>query len=263
MSIYSKSDPGLLAKAIVSVFEGNLIPDHFILIADGTLSSELEKVLKEIANVFNIEVIRLTKNVGLALALNYGLKHVKTEWVARADDDDFNLPRRFEAQLPYALDGYDVIGGNILEVDEVGKKLGVRKCPFSQQDIASYIKFRSPFNHMTVIYKRKSVLEVGGYPDLYLKEDYGLWALMYKNGCRFVNVQEVIVHAGSGVGMYARRGGARYIKSEFQLQIFLYRLGVKSSLNALVLFLARSFIFLIPNQLRFFFYQFFLREHES
>jgi hypothetical protein len=41
--------------------------------------------------------------------LNYGLSFVKTEWVARADDDDFNLPNRFEAQLPYALESDTVM----------------------------------------------------------------------------------------------------------------------------------------------------------
>jgi glycosyltransferase involved in cell wall biosynthesis len=109
MSAYSKSVPALFTKAVRSVFEGNLIPDCFILVVDGPLDLGLERALEDVTNNFDIEVVRLPENAGLANALNYGLSFVKTEWVARADDDDFNLPNRFEAQLPYALESDTVM----------------------------------------------------------------------------------------------------------------------------------------------------------
>jgi hypothetical protein len=37
----------------------------------------------------------LSKNVGLALALNEGIKKINYPWVVRADADDFNFKNRF------------------------------------------------------------------------------------------------------------------------------------------------------------------------
>lgn len=114
-------------------------------------------------------------------------------------------------------------------------------------------------NHMTVIFRKKAVQHVGGYPSLFLKEDYGLWVLLLKNNYKFCNSQQILVNANAGIDMYRRRGGLKYVKSEFQLQKFLYIMGMKNMFETISLFLFRSFIFLLPSNIRGIFYRKFLR----
>ena len=46
---------------------------------------------------------------------------------------------------------------------------------------------------MTVFYKTKIVKKLGGYPNLYLKEDYGLWCKMIGSGAKVKNMPFVVV----------------------------------------------------------------------
>jgi glycosyltransferase involved in cell wall biosynthesis len=261
MSLYHKDSPELFCSAVRSVFKNDVIPDNYILVIDGDIGKILDSVVIEILDLYPIHIIRLDKNYGLAYALNIGLAATTTAWVARADADDINLPGRFSAQLPFALDGYDVIGGWIDEVGSDGRHISFRRPPISHNEIVGFAKYRSPFNHMTVVYKVSSVKSVGCYPNLFLKEDYGLWGLMIGAGYKFINLPAVLVKASAGTEMYKRRGGLRYVKSEYALQIFLYKAGIKNFPNAVGLFFLRAFIFLLPPSLRGNFYKIFLRNN--
>ena len=62
---------------------------------------------------------------------------------------------------------------------------------------------------MTVLYKTKLIKSVGGYPNIYHREDYGLWAKLVKKGAIFHNIDEVLVHVNGGKTLYKRRGGLK------------------------------------------------------
>ena len=70
-------------------------------------------------------------------------------------------------------------------------------------------RFRDPFNHPTVVYRRQAVQAAGGYQDLALMEDYLLFARMLAAGAEPANVAEPLVYYRIGAGAYARRGGLR------------------------------------------------------
>jgi hypothetical protein len=113
---------------------------------------------------------------------------------------------------------------------------------------------------MTVCFKKNAVVTVGGYPNLYLKEDYGLWALLINKGYIFGNLNEILVHATTGDDMFKRRGGIRYIISEINLQYFLYKNNINGALLSIVIFFLRSSVFLLPHFIRRYFYLKFLRK---
>ena len=71
------------------------------------------------------------------------------------------------------------------------------------------IRFRDPFNHPTVVYRRSAVQAAGGYTDMALMEDYLLFARMVDAGARPANLAEPLVCYRVGAGAYARRGGLR------------------------------------------------------
>jgi hypothetical protein len=102
-------------------------------------------------------------------------------------------------------------------------------------------------------------MKIGGYPDLYLKEDYGLWASLIADGARCHNLAEVLVRATTGKAMYRRRGGFRYARSEWSLQMHLIKTGHTNVASAIVCACLRALVFSLPTSFRSFIYERLLR----
>lgn len=251
MPVYDRDDINqLLPDVIASVYSNTLLPNHFIMVVDGPIRQSLKDEIEKAKKLYGIEVIWLSSNVGIATALNLGLNKVKTEWVVRADADDFNLPNRFAEQVSLMSKGYDLVGSAIQEVDIKGQNIAVKRTPLKHDALKRFAKYRNPFNHMTVAFRTSFVKKCGGYPNIHLKEDYALWALMIKNGARLANSPLILVKATAGRDMYKRRGGLLYAKSEVELQNHLVKCGVKKYYAAILHGGLRAFIYLLPGWLR-------------
>lgn len=263
MALYGGDKPNLFTNAIKSVFDNTLLPNQCLVVIDGSLPDELDQIVLKLTQQYpSLECIRLPKNGGLAHALNIGLHSVKYPWVVRADSDDINLPNRFEV-LAKAVQQYpelQLLGSAILEIDEEGQSSTVREVPVTEKEIRLFAKTRNPFNHMAVAYRLEAVLACGGYPNIFLKEDYGLWCHLLAKKLPVANLKEVLVHASAGMGMFKRRGGWRYAKSEWQMQNLLVDSGLKGRARALVDGLIRATFFLIPASWRGFLYIHLLRK---
>jgi glycosyltransferase involved in cell wall biosynthesis len=260
MAVYRRDDPTLLHMALSSVYENSITPTQVVLVQDGPVGVALGKVIASFQQLAGFELVQLDTNVGLACALNEGLKYVSSEFVFRADADDINLKQRFATQLPLLKEGFDLVGSSILEVDQDSRPIATRCPPITAADIRIFVRKRNPFNHMSVAFRRSTVLSAGGYPNIHLKEDYALWAIMIAGGAACQNIDEVLVHANAGIGMYKRRGGLRYVLSELEMQNLLVRLGLQNVWSAIFVGCARSAVFLLPANLRGFIYEHFLRK---
>lgn len=261
MAVYGKDDPKLFARALASVFHNDLKPDHMVLVVDGPVPGALDRRVMAAGTDYAVEIIRLAKNESLATALNAGLAHIRTAWIVRADADDYNMPQRFRrlAELIRLNPELDLTGSAVLELERDGSPVAIRQMPSQHDDILRFIRRRNPFNHMTVACRRSLVEVCGGYPDIYCREDYALWAKMVKAGARCENLPEVLVHATAGKDMYRRRGGLRYVLAERDIQKFMVRLGLKSQLQGLLDGVARSSVFIAPVFLRRIIYETMLR----
>lgn len=249
MCTYYKDDPYLLKQSIESVFKNSVKPNFFILTVDGPIPKSNENIIKFISKKYPIQLNILKKNIGLALALNSALKLVKTNWIARADSDDINLKDRFQKQLKLS-NKFDVIGSNILEIDQNGKlpKL-TKKVPISNAEIKRYLKLRNPINHMTAFYKTELLNSVGGYPNIYHREDYALWAKLIEKGAIFHNIDDILVHVNGGESLYKRRRGIKNAIAESKLQLLLYRCKIKPLSLAILHLFVRIFFLLLPSKI--------------
>lgn len=264
ISIYEKENAFFFDQCIKSVFDNSIIPNELILVKDGPLTESLELVIEKYLLLYPeiIKIISLNKNKGLGIALNTGLSYCTNEYVARVDADDINVINRFEIQLDYMLKNPDisVLGGQISEFVETPlKPYGKRHVPLNHDKIVTFMKLRSPFNHMTVMFKKSHVLDSGSYLDFYYMEDYYLWIRMALNGCRFHNLEKTLVYARTGKEMFRRRGGNAYVKSESKLLKFMRKQKLISSIEYYIYFPLKAFIRLINPSLRSFFYKYILR----
>lgn len=268
MVVYVKDDPELFSKALDSIFSNTLQPNEVLLVVNGELLLNHENVLlraHKSTNSHKLRVIRLHKNIGLAGALNIGLAEAKRQWIVRADPDDYNLVDRF-SELAIMLSNnpsLGLIGSYVSEMHEEGGQLSVRAVPLTLDAIKDFCRIRNPFNHMTVAYRRSAALDCGGYPEIYLKEDYGLWVKLLAGGIKAANLDRALVIAMRGSEVVVRRGGIKYALSEYMLQKLLHQLGYKGVFNAIRDGCLRGVIFLTPLRIRSYFYRCYLRKNQD
>ena len=259
MCTYLKDESRQLELAIQSIYENTLQPKEVVLIIDGDIKDCSQKIIDNFRNKKGLIYFKNKKNIGLAKSLNFGLTKITTEWVARADADDINLKYRFEKQINFLKknDKLDLFGSAIKEISNEGDT--IRHSPLSENEIIKYVKKRNPFNHMTVFFKLKKIVELGGYPNLSKMQDYALWALLINKKCKVKNMSDVLVHVNGGSKLIKRRGGLSYTMSEIKLQYYLYNNRLKKLHYAIFDGLIRSSVFLLPFSIRKIIYQKILR----
>lgn len=209
MAVHGESDAGHLAEALASLEKQTLPATEVILVEDGPLNAELQSVLARYALRLPLQRVALPVNEGLAVALNRGLAYCRGEWVARMDSDDVSLPERFEVQMEFLRRNpdVDVCGAWVEERDQDMRRVqAIRRVPATHQAIDRFARHRNPISHSSCVFRRSSVLAVGGYPDFRRAQDYALWSLMLVRGYRFANLPVVLLWMRGGSGLYQRRG---------------------------------------------------------
>ena len=182
-----------IGNAIASVLGQTYADFELVIVNDGSTDGTLDVI-----NTFydrRIVVIN-QHNMGVAAALNTGLKRSKGIYIARFDADDVCYPERLEKQLGFLQQNpeYILVGSDadyILENDEF---LFHFYCiAHSHEEIMQKLYFYCPFVHPAVMYEKQSVCNAGGYPtDAHNFEDYMLWTAIAKAG-KFCNLAEPLI----------------------------------------------------------------------
>lgn len=264
IAVYEKETPLFLEEALKSVIDQKLPPDEIVLVKDGPLTIELDSIIEKfrVAHPYFINIVELKQNSGLGIALARGLLMCKHDWVARMDSDDISMEERFTKQLDFIKNHpeYDVVGSNIFEFgDNLNYANTIRKVPEMDEQIKSMAKFRNPINHMTIMFRKKSVLMAGNYQDKRYFEDYDLWVRMIQQGYRFFNIQESLLKVRTGNYMIQKRHGLAYARLEFNFFSGLYKSGFLSFQNFLLISILRIPLRLMPKNILSLVYSKFLR----
>jgi len=264
MSVYCKEKAEYFLEAVKSVLEQSIKPTEIVIVKDGKLTPSLEETCARLLhdNPQCIRFVQLEKNVGLGMALQKGVLECKCDLIARMDTDDISRWDRFEKQInEFAKNSNLALCGGVIEEFSVSpvKIECLRKVPLEKKSIYKYAKTRNPFNHMTVMFKKKAVLEVGNYQPFYLLEDYYLWYRLIKNGYDVQNLPDVLVTVRSNKKMITRRGGFAYLKSEVKLFREFYNDKYISLMEFLSAICARGIVRICPHEIRSIIYKFILR----
>ena len=263
MSLYDKERPEYLLQCFDSLASQTLPADDIVLVLDGVINPELQKVVTAWQSKLPFTIIALPHNVGLGKALNAGLAHCQHDWVLRMDTDDICVPNRFEQQINFIQQHPDisVCGGQIIEFNHTPNDgVVARSVPTAHADIVAYAKSRNPINHMTVAFKQSAVQAVGSYRHTPLYEDYDLWVRLLVASYQFANLPDVLVYARAGEAMYERRGGLSYAKHEIAMQQNFYGQGFLTIAQVIKNLAIRLPVRLLPNAIRRWVYQKLLRK---
>ncbi|WP_270166534.1 glycosyltransferase [Paenibacillus sp. SYP-B4298] len=257
ISVYDKELPSNLEEALDSIFRSTILPAEVVLVKDGPLNSALDHIIDKykIANPKIMKIIPLPENVGLGEALKLGVNYCSCELIARMDSDDICTRDRFELQLNVFKEdpSLDVVGGHIYEFEnDIKNIISKRIMPLTERDFVKYSINRNPLNHVTVMFKKQSVLDVGNYESTggIGFEDYLLWVKMILDGKKIKNINHFLVYVRTGNEMIKRRGGRRYISNAVKFRIRVYKMGFCGLQETFITILINIFVGLSPKFIR-------------
>lgn len=251
MSVYDKEKPEYLRQAIESMLCQTVMPEQFVIVLDGKLNEELQKVINEYnaKNPALFTIVPLKQNVGLGKALDIGLTKCRNELIARMDSDDISLPERCEKELELFEQDTDlvIVGTNIDEFWNDPKDIKCsRVVPSEPEEIKKRIGRIQPFNHPTVMYKKSEVVRCGGYGKMRRKQDRDLFSRMVNMGCKARNINESLLLFRSNADNYKRRKSWSYCKSTIDVTYAIWKRGHCSLGDLVYVTVGQMVLFLAP-----------------
>ena len=219
ISVYYGDEAEHFQLAVESCINTGFHFDEFVVVIDGKIKKEVRQYINELSQRNNIRVFQIKKNVGLAIALNHGLSIMKSDYIFRMDSDDISLKNRFFQQKQFieTNDNIDLLGGQIEEFDsKTNDVVGYRRVPSEMKDIKRMIRFKNPFNHPSVCFRREAVIGLEGYRDYRFFEDWDLWDRMIYHGYNCANLPDVILRFRTNKEQLLRRHGYQYLIFEFR-----------------------------------------------
>lgn len=255
MSVYMKEKPEYLEACFESLLAQTVQAQEWVVVEDGPLTDELYKVLDEYQGKYPelIKRVPLDENKGLGLALRTGVLQCSYDIIARMDTDDICVPERFEKQLDEFVrdESLDICGSHIIEFEgSIDNILSRRKVPLTNEEIVHYQRRRSAYNHMTVMFKKASVLKAGNYEHAPLMEDDMLWTRLILSGAKGKNIDDYLVYARTGLAMIDRRGGYAYFKKYKVSRRKVYKLGLASLGDYVYTLIIQFVVALCPRSIR-------------
>jgi glycosyltransferase involved in cell wall biosynthesis len=217
-SCYSATHPGELSQSLDSIFQAPFCADQVVLVVDGPISYALNVVIRQFEAQYSLDVLRLSRNYGLGLALSEGLSLCKNELIARYDTDDICCPHRLYVQCKFleANPSVSCVGSDVYEFYEIATSFFFRKksVPKNAQLLFGNFLIRNPINHPTAMFRRSHVLACGGYEDVAFFEDYHLWIKMLTAGyvLRNIDAPPLVYMRRKSQGL--RRTGCSYLLKE-------------------------------------------------
>ena len=189
--------------AVDSILDQSFGDFELIALDDGSTDDTLRRLQQRAARDARVHVIS-RPNTGLVPALNELLQAAQGEFVARMDADDVARPNRLKLQVAY-LESHPecvALGGRALYIDPDGSPIYEFIDHFSHDQVErALLRPEIGILHPTVVMRRASVIELGGYRKGYNHvEDLDLFLRLGEIG-KLANLPEVVldyrVHLGS------------------------------------------------------------------
>lgn len=218
MPLWYKERTDYLTASLDSMLTQTVQPAEIVLVTEYEPSDEIKGLLEKMQERYTLIPFRVIRDPGLTgkglgAILACGVRNCRYDIIARMDTDDISFPERCEKELEVLLGNPQVVivgGGMEKFSNDPNVREGYRMPPEMGKKLRWYSKFRSPFNHSTVMFRKEAILQVGNYAELKEGEDYDLWYRVLKNGYQGYNLQIPVLHYRSGKEMLRRRKNKRF-----------------------------------------------------
>lgn len=231
IAVYINDKADEFKQAIDSLLSQSFPPSEIVVVVDGKVSINIQLLLEEFKKIDVFKIIELPSNEGLSNALNVGIQNSNYDIIARMDSDDICIHNRFEKQIMHLINAnLDIVGGQILEFKKYTEEILYRReVPTEHLDIIRFMKYRSPFSHPSIVFKKSVFDTINGYSVSFKGsafQDYDFFVRAHMKGFKFGNVKDDVLYyrLGSDLrSMTRRRWGLEYGKLELKVYWNFYR----------------------------------------
>lgn len=194
MAVYNGQD--YLSETIESIRNQTFRDFEFLIVDDSSNDQTSEILQRAAAEDSRLRIICNDKNLGLTRSLNIGLRAASGSLVARIDADDVAVPSRLSEQVAYLRAHPDcaVLSSAAYPINEHEEATEGTGGSYTSDQILGTILIRNPIIHSSVMYHRKSILELGGYDERYSRaQDYDLWLRCIYTGLRIDSLPSELI----------------------------------------------------------------------
>lgn len=189
---------------------------ELVAVDDGSTDGSADLLAETVGEDSRVRLFR-PGHCGIVGAMNYGLAQARGEFVARMDADDRMHPERLERQIRF-LDAHPevgLVGSRVHLFPEALIEGGFREyvrwqneC-LSSSEIAADIYVELPIANPTTMFRRRWIVELGGYRDGDFPEDYELMLRLHHEGIPMAKLPQVLLDWRESPGR-ATRTDPRY-----------------------------------------------------
>lgn len=180
-----------IEKAIKSILE-QTYENFELLICDDYSNDMTSDIINEYQKSdFRVKSIKNNQNLGLTKSLNKLIDLSIGNMICRHDADDFSNKFRFEKQVTFIKNNFDVVVSRAIKIEDNNLIPGLSYY-FPSRLIT---KFKNPFIHGTLMIKKEVILKIGKYNEnFYYAQDYKLFSDLIKNKFRIKKIFEPLYH---------------------------------------------------------------------
>lgn len=167
-----------IARTINSILLQTFCNWEIIVVDDGSNDNTIDIIQEFINKGCRINLVRLEKNSGAAIARNTALEMAKSRYIAFLDADDVWLPNKLERQIDFMRKKkVDFSYTAYRKVDERGHVIGTVGVPekLSYTDLLK----KCEIGCLTAIYDTKNLGKIF-MPNIRKRQDLGLWLRILK-----------------------------------------------------------------------------------
>jgi glycosyltransferase involved in cell wall biosynthesis len=147
-----------------------------LIIVNDNSKDNSEKIINSFCKLDKrIRYFSFKKKIGLIKCLNLGISKSQGYYIARMDVDDFSYPERLKVQVDFLKknNSIDLVGSQAKYFGNIS--FFSKLVPSNKDDCKSFIIFKNPFIHSSILIKKKILKFLGNYKNYYT-EDYYLWS---------------------------------------------------------------------------------------
>lgn len=253
LPLYHKEHLNSLRDSIDSMINQTIPPKEILIIIDNISNPSHINLIKEYKEK-KIKILIYRGKGGLGGVLAKGVISSKTEIILRQDSDDISIKNRASKQIKCFINtNADIVCSNIREFMHVPGDL-IKNLKKSNINKNNYF-IRNPINHMSVAFKRSSIIKYGNYKPLKNFEDWYLWLRAINLKCKIEIINETLVYARLGNKFYNKRHGLKYYFTELCAMYFFSKKGLIPLKYFFLNIIIRFFVRLSPLVFTNFFYK--------
>jgi glycosyltransferase involved in cell wall biosynthesis len=172
-----------IGQAIASVLKQSFTDFELLIVNDGS-TDQTENIARSFTDPRIIVINQ--DNMGVAAALNNGLTIARADYIARFDADDICATQRLQTQYDFLMAhaDYVIVGTDVDYIDMDDQFVfSYSASVYSNEAIQQQQFVICPFIHSSVLYRKKAVIDAGGYNiHAHTFEDHLLWPKILSKG---------------------------------------------------------------------------------